>query len=78
MPRTPIAEGWIARRTSRGTSTSALHFQVYEDEAGRAFIVSPHIRDGQAFIRLTQQQADSLRSWVGDIPPRPTRRASNR
>jgi hypothetical protein len=75
--RIPVAEGFVARRTARGISPSAVLFRAFENEQGRVFLVAPGVRDKHAFIRLDETQATALLAWVskGAAPPRGQRQA---
>ena len=81
MPkRTPVAEGFVARRTARGTSPNAVLLRAFENEQGRVFLVAPGVRERHSpFIRLNETQATALRAWISKeaAPPRGrrTRRA---
>jgi hypothetical protein len=78
MPkRTPVAEGFVARRTARGISPNAVLFSGFENEQGRVFLVAPGVRDKHAFIRLNETQATALRAWISKeaAPPRGRRQA---
>jgi hypothetical protein len=80
MPkRIPVAEGFVARRTARGTSPNAVLFRAFENEQGRVFLVAPGVRDKHAFIRLNETQATALRAWISKeaAPPRGRRRKAS-